>query len=74
MREGCSLSDTGCQLVSRSPSLAAEQWGSLLSPLPSPISPPVEKDKRDGTWLSRRSGADLGLPRGTTVRHCVQRM
>ena len=33
-REGCSPSDTGCQLVSRRPSLAEEQWGSLLSPRP----------------------------------------
>lgn len=52
VREGCSLSDTGCQPVARWPSLAGEQWGSLLSPPPSFISPPIGKDKREGTWLS----------------------
>lgn len=56
MREGCSPFDTGCQLVSRRPSLAEEQWGSLLSPLPWPVSPSVERDKREGIWLSWHSG------------------
>lgn len=54
VREGRSLSDTGCQPVSRRPSLAEEQWGSLLSPLPRFVSLPVGKDKREGTWLSGR--------------------
>lgn len=52
VREGCSLSDTGCQPMFRQPSLAGEQWGSLLSPPPSFVSPPIGKDKREGTWLS----------------------
>ena len=60
-REGGVFSrDTGCQLVSRRPSLAEEQWGSLLSPLPWPVSPPVERDKREGIWLSWHLGGRSG--------------
>ena len=72
VREECSPSDTGCQLVSRRPSLAEEQWGSLLSPLLWPVSPPVERDKREGIWLSWHSGADLGLPRRTSGTLCSE--
>lgn len=48
--------------------------GSLLSPSRRPV-PLPERERQEGeNMVVHALGAALGLPRGTTVGHCVQRM
>lgn len=48
--------------------------GALFSALCCAPLPAYGETQRAGTWLSRHLGAALGLPRATTVGHCVRRM